>query len=131
MTGELALRWLVAFAITQAVECPIYKRFFDVRLAIAFAASAITHPFVALVIPAALRAGYIAIQARSPGFELSPDAYRASIGLVAEVFAVLVEAAWLARLGGLTARRAFVASLVANVASSSAGGLVYLLTGWP
>jgi hypothetical protein len=46
---ELALRWLVAFAVTQAVECPLYVRVFRVRLGVAFGASAITHPFVCFV----------------------------------------------------------------------------------
>jgi hypothetical protein len=109
MTSEIVARWLVAFAITQIVECPIYVRGFGVTLRRAFLASAITHPIVTLAMFAAPSASFVVV------------------GLVAEVFAVLFEAWWIRR----HTRRALVASVVANVASSALGGVVYLLTGWP
>jgi hypothetical protein len=90
---------------------------FRVSLRDAFLASAITHPIVTLATLAAREA---------PG-----GAWFIIVGAVAEIFAVLVEAWWIGRRAGLTPRRALVASIVANVASSAIGGLVYLATGWP
>ena len=72
---ELFLRWLFAFAITQAVECPIYTRVFRVRLPVAFAASALTHPVVCFVFPAVWRAIYLAAVTAHPSWVLSGEAY--------------------------------------------------------
>lgn len=129
-TGEFLLRWLIAFGITQGVECPLYMRVFRVRFAVAFAASAITHPLVAFAIPS-LWAYVIPAAESAFGHTLSDDAYFVGYGAVAETFAIVAEAVWLAWRTNLTLRRAFVASLVANVASASIGGLIYLITGYP
>jgi hypothetical protein len=113
------LVWLLAFAFTQVVECPIYvavlgrdgpKRSLPARLALAFTASAITHPVVWFVIPHLWR-----VTGQGTGYA----------GLVAtsEAFAVLVEAEL---LRGFGLRRSLVWSLVANGASF---GLGYLC--WP
>ncbi|MEJ7734363.1 MAG: hypothetical protein WKG00_34850 [Polyangiaceae bacterium] len=97
----------------------------------AFGASAITHPVVVFVIPSIWRRLYQLVQMRVAGFELSDTAYSVSYGVLAESFAVLAEAGWLFWRTDLGKRRVLLLSMVANVASSSAGGLVYLLTGWP
>jgi hypothetical protein len=129
--GELFVRWLVAFALTQAVECPIYVRAFRVRLRVAFAASAITHPVVCFVFPVLWRAIYLAAVTGHPSWTLSPGAYFVGYGALAEPFAVVVEAAWLIWRARLAPRRAFVASIVANTASALAGLVCSWLTGWP
>jgi hypothetical protein len=114
--------WASAFALTQLVEVPIYSLFlraflperpFLSRIGIAFGASAITHPFVWFVFPL-MHARYAVYLA------------------VSELFAVVVEAAWL-RLTGV--RRPvpvlLLASLVANGASAGLGLSARALFGWP
>lgn len=102
-------RWLLAFAATQLVEIPIYllaqRRApapprFAAQLWIAFAASAITHP-IAWGLGAVLRPFWLH-------------------ALVAETFAVVIEALWLRRHGvpqaawwSLTANAASVAAFIA------------------
>ena len=111
------LVWLLAFAVTQVVECPIYvaalgrdgpKRSLRDRLSLAFAASAITHPVVWFVIPHLWR-----VTGQGTGY--------AGLVVTSEAFAVLVEAEL---LRGFGLRRSLVWSLVANGASA---GLGYLL----
>lgn len=128
---ELVLRWVLAFVLTQCVECPIYIRAFRVRPWVAFGASAITHPIVVFVIPRLWGALYLAAVSGSPGRVLSPDAYFVVYGVLAETFAIVTEALWLAWRADLGAKRALVVSLVANVASSATGGICYLVTGYP
>jgi len=105
------------------VEVPLYAwslrgRPMERRIAIAFGASAVTHPIVWLVIapaffpPDPLPGGWLAMAA------------------AAESFAVAVEAVWL-RAFGTTWRRAAVWALVANGASFGAGQLSRELVGWP
>jgi hypothetical protein len=96
------LGWLLAFGLTQAVELPIHARALRhrsprVAWSAAFMASALTHPFVYLSYPTlASKLGW-------------------ALGLaIVEGFAVLVEAAWLRRLG---VRDALLWSLVANAGS--------------
>jgi hypothetical protein len=104
------MSWLVAFAFTQAFEVPIYlwvmrRQAVELstlgRLLVAFGASALTHPIVWFVLPRLQSTlgywGYVA---------------------VAEVFAVLVEAAYVARFG---VERALLWAFVANAASASIG----------
>ncbi len=113
--------WLSAFALTQAVEVPIYCAFigprsragaprgWPARIALAFGASTLTHPFVWFAFPRVI-AAY--------------GAYFA----VSEAFAIAVEAiyAWL-----VGARRPFVAAFVANGASAALGVSSHALFGWP
>lgn len=99
-------RWLVAFAATQAVEVPIYllalrQHPWRQRLWVAFMASAITHPI-----------------AWALGLVLRPFLVHV---IVAETFAVVVEALWLRRHGvprapwwALTANAASVAAFIAG-----------------
>ncbi|MCW5832919.1 MAG: hypothetical protein KIS78_10960 [Labilithrix sp.] len=128
---ELLLHWVVAFAITQCVECPIYVFGFGAPLRLAFAASLVTHPFASVMVPELWRWIYGSAIARSAAFVLPELAYYAVGGAMAETFAVVVEAWMLHRFARWTARKAFSASLVANAASVAAGGLAYLVTGWP
>lgn len=94
--------WLLAFALTQLIEMPIHAR--ALRLAghasprwwLAFAASAATHPFVYFAFPLLFAPGSWAYL------------------LIAETFAVAVEAGWLRRLG---VRDPLLWSLVANASS--------------
>jgi hypothetical protein len=130
-TTELVARWLFAFAFTQAVECPLYVYVFRVRLAVAFGASTITHPFVCFVFPWLWRSLYLAVVSARPSWVLSADAYFVGYGVIAESFAVIVEACYLARVARLGGRRGLVASIVANAASGFGGLLCSYLTGWP
>jgi len=130
-TRELVLHWLFAFALTQVVECLIYVRAFRVRALVAFGASTLTHPIVVFAIPALWEVLYLAIRARWPAFRLGDEAYFVGYGILAESFAVGAEAAYLATVGKLGARRGIVASLVANAASGGVGLLCSWLTGWP
>jgi hypothetical protein len=100
--------WLVAFAFTQAVEVPLYLRVTG-SWRVAFTASALTHPVVWFIFP------------------LLPLGYWSMVGL-AELFAVLVEAAWL-RAHGVP--RAVLWSFVANAASAMTGLLLRQVFGAP
>lgn len=131
ISSELLLHWAVAFAITQLVECPIYVLGFGASLRLAFAVSLVTHPFASVIVPELWRWIYGAAIDRSAAFVLSELAYYAVSGAMAETLAVVIEAWMLHRWGGWTARKALGASLIANAASVAAGGLSYLVTGWP
>lgn len=131
--------WIGAFFFTQAIEVPIYvralRRGAEPRptlgraAAVAFGASAITHPVVWFVMPgladaifrAMLRAGLRALVA-SEGFRF------VAFGALAEGFAVAVEALY---LRAFRAPRPLLLAFLANLASASAGYLSFRLTGWP
>jgi hypothetical protein len=102
-----AVEWLGAFALTQAIEMPIYARVVPAphRWLKAFGASALTHPIVWWMFPRVLPWEWWAMA-------------------LAELFAFSVEAAYLVRL---RARRPLLWSLVANAASCGAGLGVYAL----
>lgn len=104
-------RWLSAFLLTQLVEVPIYGYALRGRLLLAFGASALTHPIV-----------WFAIQ------PLWPGRYHQGV-LVAEAFAVIVEALYLRRFGAL--RRAWAWSLAANAASVAVSIATRALIHWP
>lgn len=116
--------WLAAFVFTQATEMPVYlagskllggpQQAVSPRLAFAF--SAVTHPFVWYLFPPlgdALSLGYLATSALS------------------EVFAWLVEAAMLWRWGKLSWPRAVLLSLLANAFSVVTGTLSRHYLGFP
>lgn len=113
------LRWLAAFALTQCVEMGIYAQAHDAprplreRVALAFACSAITHPLVWFVLPEAASA-------------LGVHGYWGQVA-VAEAFAVLAEAAFLAAFG---VRRALVWALAANAISVVIGLFCYTRLAW-
>ena len=92
--------WLLAFAFTQVVEVPIYRRALGGRTLVAFGASALTHPIVWFVFPELPLPGYVAMV------------------VAAETFAWLVEAAWLRAFG---LERALAWSAIANAASLGLG----------
>ncbi|MEZ4366693.1 MAG: hypothetical protein R2939_10455 [Kofleriaceae bacterium] len=97
--------WLMAFALTQLVETPLYMWLARVGVARAFSLSLVTHPLVWYVIPPLCY-----------GAGLS---YRQMI-VLDELFAWLAEAALL-RLYGCRWRRALVVALVVNAASVVVG----------
>jgi hypothetical protein len=99
-----ALGWIFAFALTELIEMPIHARALGVRprrWLLAFTASAITHPIIYLALPLVMTSGTVAYL------------------LVAESFAVLVEAWWLRRCAPerLGTVDALLWSLVANASS--------------
>jgi hypothetical protein len=120
--------WLSAFLFTQAVEIPIYvalirregrrgsppvERGLAGPVALAFGASAVTHPIVWFVIP-----------------QIAYDSYWDMVAR-AELFAVGVEGLYLYafQLAGL--RRAFGWSLLANASSFGLGLSSRAIFGWP
>lgn len=104
-------RWLAAFLLTQLVEVPIYGIALRGRLLIAFGASTITHPIVWFVIQ-----------------PLWPGRFYQGV-LVAEAFAISVEAIYLQRTGRV--RRAWLWSLGANAASVGVSIVTRALFNWP
>lgn len=104
--------WLPAFVLTQMIEVPIYRWGARATWATALLASALTHPLVWFAFPALFEGalGYVPMV------------------VLAEVFAVVVEAVWLARRG---VRRPVMWSAVANAASVTLGLLLRLTTGLP
>jgi hypothetical protein len=115
---DFLLRWLAAFVFTQLVEMGIYVQAFPKerplreRLAIAFSASAITHPIVWFVIPDA---------ASSLGISWWPTV------AIAETFAVVAEAALLASFG---VRAPLLWAILANGASFALGLFCYTYLAW-
>lgn len=99
--------WLIAFALTQLVEVPIYLVATKRNLQVAFLASTFTHPIVWFVFP------------------LVPIAYWPMVAL-AEAFAVVVEAAWL-RVNRVSHPVRW--SVIANASSVAVGLLIRALTG--
>ncbi|MCB9688719.1 MAG: hypothetical protein H6738_18815 [Alphaproteobacteria bacterium] len=107
------MTWVTAFLLTQAIEMPIYlfgSRGSDLpvpwRVAVAFGASALTHPIVWFVLRDLLEA------------RLGFWAYFA----IAETFAVVVEALY---LRWFELRRPLLWSLLANGTSASVGLLIW------
>ena len=108
--NEYVLAWLAAFAFTQAIEVPVYRRA-GCSWWGAFGASAITHPIVWFVIFPYVPWGYVAK------------------GALAEIFAWSVEALWLHSVQKRT--HAWAWSLLANALSFSLGLVSRALFGWP
>jgi len=112
-----ALAWLSGFAFTELVETPIYavrtfspqNRSLQKRIAIAFGASLVTHPFVWFLFP-----------------HLFSDEW--AMLFAAETFAVVVEAVWLRAFG---VRHALLLSLAANATSVFLGLSSRQMFGWP
>jgi hypothetical protein len=103
--------WFVAFFFTQVFELPVYW-WATKSLRIGFFASAITHPIVWFVFPLLM----------SVGLEYWP------MVVLAELFAVLVEAAW---LHFNKVPRALAWSLAANLFSVTCGFVMRELLGFP
>jgi hypothetical protein len=119
--------WLGGFAFTQVVEVPIYAwcaqgRGLVERLAIAFGASALTHPIVWFTI----KDLFYGPDAFELGLEGEPKwiAY----AVVAESFAVGIEALY---LRACEVQKPFVTALGANLLSVGLGLLSREWLGWP
>lgn len=108
----LIVAWARAFVFTQLVEVPIYRTTAKVPLALAFAASAVTHPIVWFVF-------------FSQRFTLGYDMRL----VAAETFAVLAEATMMATR--LPWSRAFAVALLANGSSVVLGEVCRFLWGFP
>ncbi|MEY4582893.1 MAG: hypothetical protein RL701_7596 [Pseudomonadota bacterium] len=104
-------QWLFAFAFTQLIEVPIYRRVLGCGFARAFGASALTHPVVWFVIFPASSLDYT------------------QTAICSEIFAWLAEAAYFAPTFGV--RRALSAAFIANAASCLLGLLSRRLFGAP
>ncbi|MEZ4471837.1 MAG: hypothetical protein R3F60_13810 [bacterium] len=106
--------WLAAFLLTQAVEVPIYMRALrggrGRRAALAFGASALTHPLIFLALPRVWTGSYLGYVS------------------IAEAVAVGGEAIYLAALG---VPRSVAWALGANAASVAVGLLTRALWSWP
>jgi RsiW-degrading membrane proteinase PrsW (M82 family) len=125
--------WALAFLLTQAVEIPIYLRAqrgerLSRALAIAFGASAITHPVVWFVFPGIADAIFLAMAQRGWSASHSEVFRMVAFGGLCEGFAVAVEALY---LRALRVQRPLFWSLIANLASASIGYLCWSITGFP
>ena len=105
-----AIEWAWAFAFTQVIEVPIYRRVLGCSLVRAAGASVLTHPLIWLLFP------------RAPG-------HYVVAAVVAELFAWLAEAIYFTRPYGI--RRALLASALANAASCVLGMISHALFGLP
>jgi hypothetical protein len=115
-TADYAMAWFRAFLFTEAVEVPIYRFVAGAPTWAAFAASAITHPFVWYFFPPvgeALGLSYL------------------QISVVSELFAWWVEAAFFVFAAKMPVRRALFFSFVANGASVVVGLLSRKYLGYP
>jgi hypothetical protein len=103
--AEYLHAWLLAFALTQLVEAPLYRLSTKISWFRALSLSAVTHPVVWFVIPPLVDGA---------GLE-----YEHMLG-IAEFFAWTAEAAMLRRFG-LSWSRALLTSLLVNASSVAAG----------
>jgi hypothetical protein len=120
--------WLSGFAFTQIVEVPIYAwcardRGWVERIAIAFGASALTHPIVWFTIRDLFYGPHSMLD---PSMAAS-DRWLA-YAIVAESFAIGIEALY---LRALSVRQPFVTALGANLMSVGLGLLSREVFGWP
>lgn len=125
MGASFIVSWVRAFLLTQLVEMGVYARAtperpLRERLAIAFGASAITHPIVWFVIPELVRAW-------QPTGDWQRDWWIAVA--IAEAWAVTGEAIWLS-LFGRRVHVAFAWALGANAASFTIGLFLYRFMAW-
>lgn len=116
--------WLQAFCLTQMVEMGVYVRFSDrpwrERIAIAFAATAITHPVLWWVIVPEIYYAEVPLSANAR--------YWIAVA-VGETLVVSVEAIWL-WLFGVRAHHAIAWSFGANASSYLLGHFCYEHLGW-
>jgi hypothetical protein len=111
--------WLVAFALTQAIEAPIYVRGARARWAEALSASALTHPFVWFVIPWLVD---LVLIPRG----VAPGERWFVMFAVAETFAILAEGSYMKWIGR---PRPLLWSSIANATSVTVGLVIYELMG--
>lgn len=108
--------WFRAFAFTQVVEAPIYRRLLGCTWGQALMASTITHPFVWFVFPELRHVTHLSY---------------VSVSILAELFAWWVEALYFYLVTKAGFRRALLVSLLANGTSVSLGLLSRALFGAP
>ena len=108
--SSYVIAWAWAFAFTQVIEIPVYRRWLGCSLLRAFGASALTHPLIWWLFPHSHLPYFVAVT-------------------IAELFAWLAESAYFARPYG--ARRALFAALIANGASFVLGMISRELCGFP
>jgi hypothetical protein len=125
VAANFVLSWVRAFLLTQTVEMGLYVRAtpgrpLRERVAVAFGASAITHPIVWFVIPDLVRAW-------QPTGDWQRDWWIAVA--IAETWAVTGEAIWLS-LFGKPPLRALAWALAANTASFTIGLFLYQWMSW-
>ena len=107
------IEWVSAFLITQIIETPIYAHAIGKRRgcwAMAFAASALSHPLIFIIVP-----------------ELFDGTWWRYV-VLAEGIAILMETIWLRWLG---IDRPLKWALLANISSLSLGLLSRWIWGWP
>lgn len=126
----LPARYLLAFALTQLLEMPIYLRALRVRPLAAFGASALTHPIVVFAMPHLWRSLYLVLHHSFAWFTLSDRGYGWGYGVLAESFAVGAEALYFWVLG-IPPKKAFLWSLLANALSALTGLLLQATLGIP
>lgn len=121
--------WLLAFAITQIIEVPIYYCFcVPKRFWVAFGASAITHPLLWGFVPDLWQNhGWTVVQ-MAGGWLDSPRAQDIFVTTEAELAIVVIEGLWFHALG---AKNPFLWSLIGNSASCGFGLFLQATIGWP
>ncbi len=115
-TADYATAWFRAFLFTEAVEVPVYRFLAGTPTWAAFAASAITHPFVWYFFPPVGDALGLSYEVTS---------------VASELFAWWVEAAFLVIAVKMPRRRALGYSFAANAASVAMGLLSRKYLGYP
>jgi hypothetical protein len=115
-TTEYAWLWLRAFLWTQAVEAPIYRRFARTSWRDSLLPSTITHPFVWFAFP---------------WLRLLPGVTHFRMTVLAELFAVLVEALFLRYRTKRPFPELLGVSFLANGASVAVGEATRWLIGFP
>jgi hypothetical protein len=120
--------WAFAFTLTQVIEIPVYMRGARVSAIVAGGASALTHPVVWFVMPPLADAIYTSMARQGMRVVSNPTFRLLGFALLCEGFALGAEALYLSLF---KVRRALLWSLVANLASASAGYLSWLLFGFP
>lgn len=113
MLSSYGVRWIVAFAFTQAIEVPLYLRLLRCRFWVAFGASAITHPILWFLF-----------------FPCVPFAHRTKL-VLGEITVCLVEAGYFRLVQRTRPATALWIAFVANAASLGAGEVSRWLFGFP
>jgi hypothetical protein len=125
LTTAYLLAWLRAFAFTQVIEAPIYRRIVPCSFGQAFAASLFTHPLVWFIFPLLGRHRIDLPWCSVP----LPGLSYVNWTILAELAAWLLEALWFLRF--VSWQRALMVSLIGNSASLAIGLACRALTGYP
>ncbi|HRI65804.1 MAG TPA: hypothetical protein PK156_16270 [Polyangium sp.] len=120
--------WFWAFLFTQIVEVPIYMRGMRARFHEALGASSLTHPIVWFVIPELCDRFYLTILSRRADIWLPSSTRYVLMIIVAEVFAVVMEALY---FRFLRLPNPWRWSFIANMASFGLGMISRHTLGFP